>query len=182
MGLFFGSAVLFIDSCCYPSFPLFSSLCVGVTWVFLAVRPFLLPLVLGFSFCAVWPVETWCYGRGRAWTSKVGDPGQGLWDTRKFWPQETIINQTSPNGLHLNPETKPTPHPQRPASSSTGCLMPNIQQNRNTKLPQNRHWAKPCKPIGTPKHSIGWHCPSERQDPDPSTRIQAQVPQNQKTY
>ena len=146
--------ILLFDPSFIIFFPLFSPLsflykCVnlfGCSWILRFISLF----VWGFVFCAVWPVKSWCYSRGRAWTVEERASTSGLWNT---WPHVTWIGKSPPQNIHLKLRPSPT---QKAASSSASCPRPILQKNRNTTLHISGQAAQSCtEPIDNPKHMTG---------------------------
>ena len=133
----------------------------------------------GFVFCVVWPVKSWCYRKELDLNSRGGRP-----------ESRTLDHQRTPKSMeHLSTRTLPKasistlrPSPlQRPASFRAAHLRSKLQQNRNSTLSTSRQASQShTKPTDTPAHYWIWHCSSEKQDTAPSTRTEAQVPQNRK--
>ena len=125
-------------------------------WVFLAIESwFHLGYWVGVLSSVLWGL--WNLGatvRDQAWTPEVGDLSTGLWTTKEnSQSHRTLIDKSSPKGLHLNTKTKP-----HPKARKLQCQTPHAKSlaKRNTALPISRKAAQSySKPIDTPKHTAG---------------------------
>lgn len=134
----------------------------GSSWLF---RVFSL-LVQRFLFsvlCDLWSLH-----------ATVRNSSPGIWTTRELLPHGRLIGKSPPKGLHLNMKAK-----QHPKDSKLQSWMPHAnpsaKQGHNPAIWQTGY-PKPYQTHRHPKrHYWTQHCPPEKQDPAPSTRVQAHV-------
>ena len=148
-----------------------------ISWVFLAVESHFTINLEALSFVLYGLRSLDAIVRSQVWIPEAGDLNFGPSENSSPWNINRQEPTQSPPAQH-RPSTT-----QEPASYSSGCHIPILQQNMSTTLHINRQSAQiHCELTDTPKHTTGHSTAGtpERQDPAPSTRTQAQVPPTRK--
>ena len=137
--LFLLSSFLFVERNIWVS--------LDVIWYWIILSPW----VLGFCLLCCMGCEVLVLQKG------LGLNLHGWRPKSRTLDQQIIPDPMDPSSVKSLPKAsfstlRPDPT-QRPTISSSGCITPNFQQNRNTTLPISRQ--VDLKPIDTPEHTTG---------------------------